>query len=549
MIHRGWAAAKLILLGLFVVGANPGVASRLADLGGRPDLLALSIFALLWAVALAGLLIAATRPRLWARLAWAAPILISVFLGNLHRQLAGAQLSFFDVVLYWSERAHLLDAAQVYQGWLAWPFLLAGLGLLTFALPPGLRLPFSRWLAPAPILPFALVAALVLAEGGRGTRGLPEQFLPLGMLATLALEDPLAESPAGREPVALPRHDVPASRHLVLVIDEGVRADFLDVNGARNVPPYLATQADRFANFGYSVAANNCSLFANLILRYGGMPDDLAARLRTNPSIWSYAHAAGLRTVYVDSQRTRGRLQNGMTVIERGELDEFIQLDHVPGQERDFRVAELLADLLAREEPHFIYVNKKGTHFPYAKNYPPEDEHFVPAMTANEGISSDRERLINSYRNSLRRNVDGFFRRLLAADLSHTIVLYTSDHGQNLLDRGVLTQCNAYDPHFFEAVVPLLVTSGDAALLARFKQAAEQNRDRTTHFEIFPTLLRLLGHDAEPVRSTYGLSLLDPLPVRMRAFTYGPVLMQVGREVRWRAVPENLRERAEATRP
>ena len=71
-----------------------------------------------------------------------------------------------------------------------------------------------------------------------------------------------------------------------------MRGDFLDVNERRGVTPYLRSQRERFANFGYAVSGNNCSLFSNLILRYGGIRERLSESDHTFPSIWAYAKAA-----------------------------------------------------------------------------------------------------------------------------------------------------------------------------------------------------------------------------------------------------------------
>ena len=94
----------------------------------------------------------------------------------------------------------------------------------------------------------------------------------------------------------------------------------------------------------------------------------------------------------------------------------------------------------------------------------------------------------------MRYNLDGFFRVLLQGDFRGAAIVYTSDHGLSLLDHdNVLTHCNSTDPHDFEALVPLLVLSGDPELQGRFLEAVLVNRDRASHFQIFPTLLELLG--------------------------------------------------------
>ena len=497
------------------------------------------MFGAVWLAALAALGLVAFSASLRLRVLWSLPIAISAFLGHLAYAITGHHLAFYDVVLYASEQARWCDALALYSSWLAPVIGAVGVGLLGMWLPPRRPLRNARGLALAPAVPIALIAGVLVAQAGKGTRALPEQFGPLAMLLVAGVQQPF-ELGAAREAVSASPEHAALARDVFLVIDESVRADFLDPNGARGVTPFLASRAGAFANFGYAVAGNNCSLFANLILRYGGTRGSLAETLQSGPSIWAWAHAAGFDTVYIDAQLAHGRLQNGMTLGERREIDELIQLGDAPILERDERAALALAALVRDGRRSFALVNKWGSHFPYAHNHPPEAAHFQPAMGSDEPIGGDRERLLASYRNSVRWTTDGFFERLLGADLGESVLIYTSDHGQNLLDRGVVTHCSSADPHPLEGVVPLLVLAGPPALRERFAAAAAQRLDGASHFEIFPTLLELFGFDAART-ARYGPSLLDPpAPVEVRAFTYGPVIGLV-REPLWLETPGNLR--------
>ena len=77
--------------------------------------------------------------------------------------------------------------------------------------------------------------------------------------------------------------------------------------------------------------------------RYGGTRADYRRINATGPSLWAYAHRAGLRTVYIDAQRTGGALHNEMSGAERTEIDEFVQFDRVPVRNRDMAAADRLA--------------------------------------------------------------------------------------------------------------------------------------------------------------------------------------------------------------
>jgi len=525
-----------------VISTNHEVAGRCAELWERGHWPGLAVFTAIWLMSLAALVcIAFSRPFKWRAL-WAIPIATSAFLGDLAHAITGHHLAFYDVVLYASERARWGDALTLYSSWFLSALADSIPGLVGICLAPRRALT-SRHAAWMPLLPLASIACLIYVEAGRGTRALPEQFGPLAMLVVAGTQHPL-ELAAPRESVDSPPEHSPRAHDVFLVIDESVRADFVDLNGAHDVTPFLASHSSEVANFGYAVSGSNCSLFANLILRFGGTRSSLAETLRSGPSIWAWAHAAGFDTVYVDAQLSDGRLQNGMTVGERREIDELVQLGDHPIPQRDVRAAKFLRSLAFDGRRSFAIVNKWGSHFPFARNHPLQDAHFKPAMGPGEALGVERVRLLNSYRNSVRWTTDGFFRILLETDLGDSIVIYTSDHGQNLLDRGIVTHCSSRDPHPLEGVVPILVVGGPAELREAFAQAARQNLDRASHLEIFPTLLELFGFDATR-RMRYGPSLLDArTPGALPAFSYGPVI-GLARDPQWLELGGDLRALAQ----
>lgn len=539
-VNLGLTALKLLLLVVFLAISNEGVFDRLGHFYRIDYTLALLVFTGIWAISLIALIIAAFLPRFMMRLLWAIPIAASTFMGTLALEVMQLHLTFYDVVLYWAERSNVGNAVSLYAHW----FLIAGaktlVGVVAILLPPGFLLPRASKLVLAPITPIVAIVALLLLEGGRGTKAFPEQFSSIAMVSTLAIVSPFAAE-SKRMPMTMTPKDPGLARHIFLVVDESVRGDFLDLNEPRGATPYLNSQRDRIANFGYAVAANNCSLFSNLVMRYGARPPDVAAGARSNPSIWLYAKAAGYKTVYLDAQQVVGRLQGGMTLVERGQVDQFEQFSDLPRTERDFVMAKRLLELAADPEPSFVYVNKQGAHFPYIENYPEGIEPFQPTLQGG-AMGEDRELLVNSYKNSIHWNVDGFFRELLASDLDDVAVVYTSDHGQNLLDRGVMLHCNPSDPHEFEALVPLLAMSGDDSLQRRFEDGAGFNENLSSHFNVFPTILQLLGFDPAEVRAAFGPSLLEPITGDdvIRAFTYGSIAGPSNMKVKWKALPDDL---------
>jgi lipid A ethanolaminephosphotransferase len=115
----------------------------------------------------------------------------------------------------------------------------------------------------------------------------------------------------------------------------------------------------------------------------------------------------------------------------------------------------------------------------------------------------------NSYRNTLLWTVGAFFEKLLRdGDFSETTMIYTSDHGQNLHEdgsSGLYTHCGP-EPVSDEGVVPLVVLEGGKSRLD-WQHDLAHNHDRSSHFMIFPTLLKLMGYDRTAAEAQYGNSL------------------------------------------
>jgi glucan phosphoethanolaminetransferase (alkaline phosphatase superfamily) len=207
--------------------------------------------------------------------------------------------------------------------------------------------------------------------------------------------------------------------------------------------------------------------------------------------------------------------------------------DEIDFDQRDMALIGQISDILSRPQPQFIYVNKFGVHFPYVNSYPESETVFSPAMSPYESIS-DRERLVNTYKNAIHWTVDHFFALLLEEiDLSNSVLIYTSDHGQNLLDDGLpVTHCRRFQENLYEAVVPLVVWTGNEELQQKFSDAAQWNYGRASHFELFPTVLQLFGYDPEKVKQRYHQGLFEKIDEPL-GFTYGPIMGRFGNPVTW----------------
>jgi hypothetical protein len=88
-------------------------------------------------------------------------------------------------------------------------------------------------------------------------------------------------------------------------------------------------------------------------------------------------------------------------------------------------------------------------------------------------------------------------------------------------------------------MVPLLVMTGSRPLFEKLKEAAEKNKNRANHFQIFPTILELFGFSPAEIKESYYVTLFDRVPQRL-GFTSGAVFCRFGKTPKWTPLPEDI---------
>ena len=378
-------------------------------------------------------------------------------------------------------------------------------------------------------VPIILMLTLMLFfRGGEGASGLPSSHSGLSYGLLYGYEY-LTQDHSPREAITIkPRRPKPAA-DIVLIVDESIAGAYLDINSKTGVYSGLANPKTKVPvhNFGLAAAITNCSVGANVTLRYGGTRDNYRETIKSKPSIWAYAKAVNLETIYIDAQRTGGVYQNLMDDAERALIDKWDQFDEVSVLYRDQAVAGRLADYLNDEKQQFILVNKVGAHFPVSDKCPNSHARYAPMLKRQftdvseappdnlDGRQSNWVLYRNSYRNTLLWNVGGFFDRLFAkSEIGDAMVIYTSDHGQTFHERGEYgeaTHCTS-NPEIEEGVVPLILIGGPSSEQARWAKAAKANHDKLSNYRIFPTLLGAMGYAKRDIEEVYGFDLSSNEP-------------------------------------
>jgi glucan phosphoethanolaminetransferase (alkaline phosphatase superfamily) len=308
----------------------------------------------------------------------------------------------------------------------------------------------------------------------------------------------------------------PQVEKIVLIVDESIRADILGINGfKKDTTPYLCSLESGIVNLGLAASASNCSDYSNLILRTGLKKEEIQDNKQMTlkkPSIWQFTRKAGFYNIYLDAQSTEewANYQNFMNEHEASFVDEIIRVSQKTAYESDGVARDKLIDLLKQPGKTFIMFNKYGIHFPYFRSYPEEYNLFTPALEQGEPMN-DREKALNSFMNGIRWSVDDWFKKLFSESGSFKsfVIIYTSDHGQNIVDDGTLaTHCRPR-ANRFEGIVPMIIFSNDEAILEELKVVQVTSYNKTNHFQIFSSLLRFAGYHGSWIRTHYGASLSD----------------------------------------
>jgi lipid A ethanolaminephosphotransferase len=538
---------RLTAIVAFIALTNTGVLSRLLLLREQERWTTIGFFLALWAISVGAILIAALHPRLWQRAFWGALIATATGVAVAYQNVSGTEFGVFDAISLWNARHETHRAVEFYS----YEAVLLGIVILVvFALlvtPPVLRDGrATRWirrLGWVPAVPIALIATILVAKEGGGGQGLPSQFTPLSIGLVSATKIAGMTDPERHAIKWTPGR--PQVRHVVMLVDESVRADYIDWRPGNPFTPELANLQNQLVNYGPAASAGNCSHYSNALLRFAASQKRLGAETLTNPTLWQYAKRAGYRTVFIDAQsafnRDAGKLQNFMTVKETADIDKLVTMPaSTPSAELDDRLLDVVMEELRSDQPVFIYANKNGAHFPYDSAYPSANRLFQPTMSDTSdshasGSGAIMQARINSYRNAIRWSVDRFFKRLfIEATLKDAVILYTSDHGQAFHPHR-LTHCSVEEPDPREALVPMFVVTPNSGLRNRFAAGARENRGHATHFKLAPTLLELFGYAKTDIAEAYGPSLFDKNG-EPAGFTTGDIFGLFQKKPRWHTI-------------
>jgi glucan phosphoethanolaminetransferase (alkaline phosphatase superfamily) len=480
------------------------------------------------AISLSGLCVLPFLRSNWLRIPLAAVFLIGFGLDQVILSISGHHLTLDMAATLLRERDMAGGAFRTFSGAIIKSSILIVCLALVFFLPPHRRASLGSANAIIPVSAIIIVLAypynkIVKVESFPSPYSVPAQLL-------LSLSHSMAQEDVVRSQVTYNDVVRPKIKKIVMIVDEATRGDYFGLNNiAYDNTPFLKKEEGFLANYGVAVSASNCSHTSRYLMRIGLRRDQIPDSERVAdrlPTVWQYAKAAGFKTVMIDAFRKFGSYHSYMNYREAEDIEEyFATLDH-PYYKRDVSVAEKLLDVLKRDEPMLIYVNKFGTHQPYDDSFDPDLPYDPSHLVSNLPLTQDRKAAIRDYHKALRWSADTFFEKILPALGDDTLLVYTSDHGEALYD-GAYDWGHCTSDHNVvvqgEALVPLFVATRASELQAVFRAEASRSFNRVSHFHIFPTILELMGYSQSWIESQYGPSLLQVPSDGRRAFLVGNI--------------------------
>jgi membrane-anchored protein YejM (alkaline phosphatase superfamily) len=175
--------------------------------------------------------------------------------------------------------------------------------------------------------------------------------------------------------------------------------------------------------------------------------------------------------------------------------------------ERDPESTQQLINWLSKRTSHapfFSFLFFDAPHGPYS--YPDEFEKFTPSQKTANYVTVGKKDMVplkNSYQNALYFD-DALVGKILEyleknGFLQNTIILITADHGEEFYESGFFGHTSAFTKE-----------QTNVAFLLYLPDAPHQEITRlTSHLDVVPTTLSLLGFTSPPSIYSQGISLFD----------------------------------------
>lgn len=202
------------------------------------------------------------------------------------------------------------------------------------------------------------------------------------------------------------------------------------------------------------------------------------------------------------------------TIFVNVPADKLVSDDEGETWKRDRRNVERLMDFIDKRDPNKPFMTFMFFESPHANyNFPPEsiiEPDYLPDFSyASMDLNRDIRKIHNRYLNAV-HHLDSQMSRVTRyleekGLLENTIVIITGDHGEEFMEKGRWGHNSTFVDE--QIRVPMIMWIPG--------QGAHQEQLRTSHADVLPTLLPLLGVKNTAADYSIGRSLLEPKSDRL----------------------------------
>ncbi|MBI5451149.1 MAG: phosphoethanolamine transferase [Gammaproteobacteria bacterium] len=229
---------------------------------------------------------------------------------------------------------------------------------------------------------------------------------------------------------------------IVLVIGESSRAINWSLNGYQRDTNPLLSQRHDIINFTHAITAATTTRQSVLLSLTRATPENLTPLTKEKSLIQAFREAE-YKTFWLSNQNKLGAVDTPITALaNEADVTRFTNVNYMYNPAYDEIMFPMFEQALTDPaSKKLIILHTLGSHEVYRMRYPPGFERFKPSSKGDDyNFSSPgiKERLVNSYDNSILYTdfVINSFIDILASRSHSSVMLYFSDHGENLLDDG-----------------------------------------------------------------------------------------------------------------
>jgi|GEM_PF-3451684 len=200
----------------------------------------------------------------------------------------------------------------------------------------------------------------------------------------------------------------------------------------------------------------------------------------------------------------------------------------------DENVLAVVEHWLSEPGPQFLLMGINAPHYPYTTTkqvFAPSAPRMFITEWKPDALWTHRAEIVNRYRNSL-CYADNLIGRLLPkVDLTNTIVIITADHGEEFYEHGRFGHMTAFTDE--QVRVPFILSAPG--------HTGREIHTLTSHFDLIPTLLDLLGVKLAPQTCCLGQSVISDPPRSGLLTAMGTWMGANPNSFRWAAITDSFK--------